>query len=170
MMSAQGAPSPAIKMARDFDSVFVRYLHAQDHRLRPTHHFFDLTATPCRLDRAKASRYASSSLPAGAVGEWFKASRLPRKKDLQLALSLHPSTLSRAPAEKPMAPVVTERMFRQADLFVRAAEVFGEDGPNWMIKPNPYLEGKAPAEYASNEFGGERVRTILNTIAQAGEV
>jgi putative toxin-antitoxin system antitoxin component (TIGR02293 family) len=162
--------SAACQMARAFDRVFVVFLDSPEHRLRSGDHFFDQSASSCRLDRDKASRYASSSMRAGAVDEWFKASRLPRKKDLQLALSLNASMLSRAHAEKPLEPVVTERMFRQADLLVRATEVFGEDGPTWMATPHPLLDGKAPAEFATNEFGGEKVRSILNAIEYGGVV
>ncbi|WP_077002528.1 antitoxin Xre/MbcA/ParS toxin-binding domain-containing protein [Variovorax sp. KK3] len=157
-------------MARAFDRVFLQFLDTSGSRSRAQDHFFDRIADSCRLDRDKASHYASASMPAGAVDEWFKASKLPRKKDLQIALCLNASMLSRAHSEKNLEPVVTERMFRQADLLVRAAEVFGDEGPLWMTKPHPLLDGKSPAEYATNEFGGEKVRAILNAIEHGGVV
>jgi uncharacterized protein (DUF2384 family) len=78
--------------------------------------------------------------------------------------------LSRAHAEKPLEPVVTERLLRQTDLLVLATVVFGEDGPTWMATPHPLLDGKAPAEFATNEFGGEKVRSILSAIEHGGVV
>jgi uncharacterized protein (DUF2384 family) len=59
---------------------------------------------------------------------------------------------------------------RQSDLLVRAAEVFGDQGPTWMTKPHPLLDGKTPIEFAANEYGGEKVRAILTAIEHGGVV
>ena len=86
------------------------------------------------------------------------------------ALCVNASTLSRTRPEAPLEPGVTERLFRQSDLLVRAAEVFGEHGPIWMTKPHPLLDGKTPIEFAANEYGGEKVRAILTAIEHGGVV
>ena len=50
------------------------------------------------------------------------------------------------------------------------AEVFGENGAAWMTAPHDLLGGKAPVQYATNEFGGAKVRQILNAIEYGGVV
>jgi len=122
------------------------------------------------LNRDAAAYWASRSLPATALNQWFAATGLEKKKDLFIALQVSPSTLSRAGPDTTLDAAVTERMLRQSELFVRAAEVFGEDGATWMTKPHDLLDGKAPMEYATNEFGGAKVRQILNAIEYGGVV
>ncbi|MDB5731452.1 MAG: hypothetical protein JWQ03_1347 [Variovorax sp.] len=122
------------------------------------------------LNRDAAAYWASRSLPAAALHQWFAATGLEKKKDLFIALHLSASTLSRAQPDTPLDAAVTERMLRQSELFVRAAEVFGEEGATWMTKPHDLLDGKAPVEYATNEFGGAKVRQILNAIEYGGVV
>lgn len=125
-----------------------------------------------KLNTDAVARYATCGVRPSALDEWFKVSRLPRRQDLFGALSLNASTLSRArrSSAQELDAVVTERMFRQSDLMVRAAEVFGDDGPTWMTKPHPLLDGKTPAEFATNEYGGEKVRSILAAIQYGGVV
>ena len=122
------------------------------------------------LNRDAAAYWASRSLPATALHQWFAATGLEKKKDLFIALQVSPSTLSRAGPDTTLDAAVTERMLRQSELFVHAAEVFGEDGATWMTKPHDLLDGKAPMEYATNEFGGSKVRQILNAIEYGGVV
>ncbi len=122
------------------------------------------------LNRDAAAQWASKSLPATALHQWFAATGLEKKKDLFIALQVSPSTLSRAKPDTTLDAAVTERMLRQSELFVRAAEVFGEDGATWMTKPHDLLDGKAPMAYATNEFGGAKVRQILNAIEYGGVV
>lgn len=122
------------------------------------------------LNRDAAAHWASQSIPAAAVNLWMKASGLERKKDVLAALLVSPSTLSRAKPDATLDAGVTERMLRQSELFVRAAEVFGDDGATWMTKPHDLLDGKSPLEYATNEFGGAKVRQILNAIEYGGVV
>jgi uncharacterized protein (DUF2384 family) len=123
------------------------------------------------FNRQQAAEMAASPVRARVIDEWFAASGLERRKDLQIALNLTPSMLSRkGGSDKDLDATVTERMLRHSDLLVRAAEVFGEDGPAWMTKSHPLLDGKAPLEFASNEFGAERVREILNAIEHGGVV
>ncbi len=123
------------------------------------------------FNRQQAAEMAASPVRAKVIDEWFAASGLERRKDLQIALNLTPSMLSRkGGGDKDLDATVTERMLRHSDLLVRAAEVFGEDGPAWMTKSHPLLDGKTPLEFASNEFGAERVREILNAIEHGGVV
>lgn len=121
------------------------------------------------MNRDAAAYWASRSLLATALNQWFAAIRLERK-DPFISLQLVPSTRSRAGPDTKLDAAVTERMLRQSELFVRAAEVFGEDGAIWMTKPHDLLDGKSPMEYATNEFGGAKVRQILNAIEYGGVV
>lgn len=163
--------SAACEMAQAFDVVLSDALiRATDNTPRDALRFFIFTPSSCRLNRSAAAHYASWSIHAGALDDWFRASRLPRKKDLLIALCVNASTLSRTHPDKALEPGVTERLFRQSDLMVRAAEVFGDEGPTWMTKPHPRLEGKTPIEFATNEYGGEKVRAILNAIEYGGVV
>jgi uncharacterized protein (DUF2384 family) len=126
---------------------------------------------PPRLDREQAAELAAQPVRARFIDEWFAASGLERRKDLQIALKLTPSMLSRkGGGDKDLDASVTERMLRHSDLLVRAAEVFGEQGPVWMTRPHPLLDGKTPLEFTSNEFGAERVREILYAIEYGGVV
>ena len=164
--------TPACVMAQAFDDLFVHaFRPTEPGAARPELPFFIVDQFhSCKLNRDTAAHYASWSIHAGALDEWFKVSRLPRKKDLLVALCVNASTLSRTQPDNALEPGVTERMFRQSDLMVRAAEVFGDDGPTWMTKPHPRLEGKTPIEFATNEYGGEKVRAILNAVEYGGVV
>ncbi len=155
----------AREMAAGFDRVFVKAFHWSS-----SARIFVDEGDEMLFDRSLAARVASSSVPAGIVDSWFEVSQFPLKKDALNALSLHASTLSRSQADRPLDPVVTERMLRQSELLVRAAEVFGEQGSIWMTKPHPLLDDKSPAAYASNEFAAERVRSVLNAIKHGGVV
>jgi len=165
------ATSAAGVMAKAFEGVFVHAFSRGSDDLRASGtRFFHVSETAWGLNRGVAAHYASWSVPASCLDEWFEASRLPRKKDLMTALSVNASTLSRTRPETPLEPGVTERLFRQSDLLVRAAEVFGDQGPTWMTKPHPLLDGKTPIEFAANEYGGEKVRAILTAIEHGGVV
>lgn len=122
------------------------------------------------LNRDAAAFWARNGLPTSFLTKWFAASGLDKKKHMYSALHVNPSTLSRAKPETPLDAAVTERVLRQSDLFLRAAEVFGSEGTTWMTKPHDLLDGKSPMEYAANEFGGAKVRQILNAIEYGGVV
>lgn len=80
------------------------------------------------------------------------------------------STPSHADSDTKLDTAVTERTLLQRDLFMRAAEVFGSEGPMWMAKPHDLLNGKSPKEHATNEAGCSKVREILNSIEYGGVV
>lgn len=178
---AKAAPAPmtaqrqdaAVIMAKKFENVFERAFTAA--KVAPGSRKKRLFTTLLHheaptLNRDAAAYWASRSLPATALQQWFEATGLEKKKDLFIALQVTPSTLSRAKPDTTLDAAVTERMLRQSELFVRAAEVFGEDGATWMTRPHDLLDGKAPVEYASNEFGGAKVRQILNAIEYGGVI
>jgi putative toxin-antitoxin system antitoxin component (TIGR02293 family) len=163
----------ALDLAGRFDAIFWEGLASQISDTAPwgpERMLFPLVHQSLTLNRNLAAHLAPLSLPATAVEDWFVAAGIERKKDLLKALQLSASTLSRAKPDTMLDSAVTERMLRQSDLFVRAAEVFGEDGATWMTKPHDMLDGKTPVEYASNEFGGAKVREILNAIEYGGVV
>lgn len=176
-----GDRSAAVAMARKIESVFRVAFAAgtttqgklappsagqQKNRLFVTlaHHDAPM------LDRNAAAYWASRGMPATALEMWFDATGLERKKDLLAALQVSASTLSRAKPDTLLDTAVTERMLRQSELFVRAAEVFGNSGSAWMTKPHDLLDGRSPLECATNEFGGARVRQMLNAIEYGGVV
>lgn len=78
------------------------------------------------------------------------------------------STPSHANSDTKPDPAVTERTLLQSDLFLRASEVFGSEGPTWMAKPHDLLDGKSPKEYATNEARCSKVSQILNAIKHGG--
>lgn len=80
------------------------------------------------------------------------------------------STPSHASSDTKLDTAVTERTLLQRDLFLRAAEVFGNERHMWMEKPHDLLSGKSPKEYATNEAGCSKVREILNSIKYGGVV
>lgn len=166
-------PDAAVVMARKFEDVFL-HAFTRSRKVGPgsrKHLFVTLRFHEApTLNRDAAAEWASCNLPATALHEWFVATGLEKKKDLFVALQVSPSTLSRAKPETTLDAAVTERMLRQSELFVRAAEVFGENGATWMTTPHGLLGGKAPVEYATNEFGGAKVRQILNAIEYGGVV
>ncbi|VTU14390.1 MbcA/ParS/Xre antitoxin family protein [Variovorax sp. RA8] len=122
------------------------------------------------LNRDAAATLAAKPVTAAAIRKWFDATGMERRKDLYHALHVHPSTLSRAEPQTEMDASVTERMLRHSDLLVRAAEVFGEEGKTWLTKRHDLLEGKTPMEFAGNEYGGAKVRAMLNAIEYGGVV
>ena len=156
-----------------FQHAFVPHIKPRKVDPKQTQNIFVMMAAHHQspmLNRDLAAQWASRNLPVKAVDLWFAATGLERRKDLFTALQLSSSTLSRAKPDTTLDAAVTERMLRQSDLFVRAAEVFGEEGTAWMTKPHDLLGGKAPVEYAANEFGGAKVRAILNAIEYGGVV
>lgn len=171
-------PSTALVMARRFEKVFEmafarRTKAAGRATLGRTSKSLFVTLKSHEgpsLNRDAAAFWASQRVPATAVNGWYVAAGLEKKKDLFAALQLSASTLSRAKPETTLDAGVTERMLRLSELFVRAAEVFGEDGTVWMTTPHDLLDGKSPMEYASNEFGGAKVRQMLNAIEYGGVV
>lgn len=171
-------PDAAADMAKKFEDVFHAYIvfgtkgTAKSAFTSAKQHLFVTLANheAPTLNRDAAALWACNSLRATAVEKWFAATGLEKRKDLFTALQVSASTISRAKPNTKLDAAVTERMLRQSELFVRAAEVFGDDGSTWMTKPHDLLGGKTPVEYASNEFGGAKVRQILNAIEYGGVV
>lgn len=156
-----------------FHYAFVSHIKPRKADPKKAQHIFISVAAhqhSLMLNRDLAAQWASKTLPVKAVDLWFAATGLERRKDLFTALQVSSSTLSRAKPDTTLDAAVTERMLRQSDLFVRAAEVFGDEGTAWMTKPHALLGGKAPVEFATNEFGGAKVRAILNAIEYGGVV
>lgn len=122
-----------------------------------------------RLDTDAAAFVARQGLKAQAVEDWLVVSRMP-KKGFYDGLRLSPSTLSRKGKDQPLDAAVTERLVRQSELMVKAAEVFGEGAATWMMKSHALLGGATPINAATNEYGGAKVREILNAIEHGGVV
>ncbi len=167
----------AIELAARLNGVFDSMLEpGASKRTNPEHYtkvfvaMHDVGHHRVGLNRDAAATLAAMPIPAAAIREWFDATGMERRKDLYHALHVHPSTLSRAGPETEMDASVTERMLRHSDLLVRAAEVFGDEGKTWLTKPHDLLGGKTPMEFAGNEYGGAKVRAMLNAIEYGGVV
>lgn len=130
---------------------------------------FRMNSTGSRLDTQAAAFVARHGLKAQVVEDWLSVANLP-KQGFYGGLRLSPSTLSRKSKGDTLDPAVTERLVRQSDLMVKAAEVFGEGAGKWLTKPHPLLGGQTPIDAASNEYGGTKVRQILNAIEHGGTV
>ncbi|RZA30301.1 MAG: DUF2384 domain-containing protein [Proteobacteria bacterium] len=134
-----------------------------------TVHIFRMVGTSSRLDTQAAAFVAHHGLKVQAVEDWLQVANLP-KQGFYGGLRLSPSTLSRKNKDDTLDAAVTERLVRQSELMVRAAEVFGDGAGTWMTKAHPLLEGRTPLYVASNEYGGVKVRQILNAIEHGGVV
>ncbi len=122
-----------------------------------------------RLDLDIAALVAVQGLKTQAIEDWLIVAKVP-KRGFYDGLGLSPSTLSRKGKDEPLDTAVTERFVRQSALMVKAAEVFGGEGPVWMAKAHPLLDGMSPMQAATNEYGGTKVREILNAIEYGGVV
>jgi putative toxin-antitoxin system antitoxin component (TIGR02293 family) len=132
-------------------------------------HIFRMVGTSSRLDTQAAAFVAHHGLKVQAVEDWLQVANLP-KQGFYGGLRLSPSTLSRKNKDDTLDAAVTERLVRQSELMVKAAEVFGDGAGRWMTKAHPLLEGCTPLDAASNEYGGVKVRQILNAIEHGGVV
>lgn len=132
-------------------------------------HIFRTVGTSSRLDTQAAAFVAHHGLRVQAIEDWLQVANLP-KQGFYGGLRLSPSTLSRKNKDDTLDAAVTERLVRQSELMVKAAEVFGDGAGTWMTKAHPLLEGRTPLDAASNEYGGIKVRQILNAIEHGGVV
>lgn len=132
-------------------------------------HIFRTVGTSSRLDTQAAAFVAHHGLKVQAIEDWLQVANLPRQ-GFYGGLRLSPSTLSRKNKDDTLDAAVTERLVRQSELMVKAAEVFGDGAGTWMTKAHPLLEGRTPLDAASNEYGGVKVRQILNAIEHGGVV
>jgi putative toxin-antitoxin system antitoxin component (TIGR02293 family) len=122
-----------------------------------------------RLDIDIAATVAKRGLKVQAIEDWLNVAKVP-KKGFYDGLHVSPSTLSRKGKETRLDAAVTERLVRHSELMVRAAQVFGEGAAEWMTKAHPLLGGEKPIDAAANEYGGAKVREILNAIEHGGVV
>lgn len=130
---------------------------------------FRRAAGRSRLDTDAAILITRQGLKSKAISDWLDVTQLP-KKGLYDGLRLSPSTLSRKGKDQRLDAAVTERLVRQSELMVKAAEVFGEAAATWMTKSHALLGGSTPIDAAATEYGGTKVREILNAIEHGGVV
>ncbi len=161
--------SVAGTMASAFIEVVEHNLVAQKGRKQRAAQIFIQHDGAYRLDTDAAAAIAKRGLKAQVVDDWLAVAHLPRKGFYD-GLRLSASTLSRKGKDEALDVAVTERLVRQSELMVKAAEVFGEGAVAWMTKPNPLLGGDTPIDAATNEYGGTQVREILNAIQHGGVV
>lgn len=75
-------------------------------------------------------------------------------------------TLARRKREGRLQPVESERVFRLANLFDKAVEVFGDvqQARQWFKTPLKALRGKSPLEYSDTEIGAREVEDLLGRL------
>lgn len=86
--------------------------------------------------------------------------------ELTELLGIAPSTLARRRQRGTLGRGESERVFRIARLYARAAAVFGspERARVWLKKPQYALGGVAPLAYADTEPGAREVERLLGRI------
>lgn len=114
-----------------------------------------------------------TGLRAGRVHELVLLLGLGRKEDLGRALNANSTSLWRWARDDSILPSPTgEQILRAMQLHLFAADVFGgiEPARAWLNKPHPMLDGMAPAKYADNEFGAQKVLSLLAALKYGGVV
>ena len=107
-----------------------------------------------------------AGLPFSSFVKFETASKLARAR-LASIISVAPRTLDRRQKEKRLKSDESERLFRVANLYRLATELFNGDeaaAAHWMEAPRPALGGIAPLELARTEVGGRRVETLIGQL------
>jgi putative toxin-antitoxin system antitoxin component (TIGR02293 family) len=76
------------------------------------------------------------------------------------------TTLARRGEDGLLTPEESEKTERLARLYVQAARALGDpaDAREFLARPHPELEGRAPLEAGLTDLGARRVEAILNGI------
>ena len=119
-----------------------------------------------------AARVIHSGLGARAVELFADAITTDRAAVLK-TIGIDKTTLRRRVRNKKLLdPPQAEATIRTMELVTLAVETFGtaENGWLWLKKPHPLLDGISPLEYATNQYGAEKVKSMLYAIRFGGVV
>jgi putative toxin-antitoxin system antitoxin component (TIGR02293 family) len=124
------------------------------------------------ISHESAARVIRSGLDARVVGRLAEANSVERST-LMKAIGIDKATLKRREQQrKKLDPPQAEATIRTVELITHAVETFGTGDKAWLWlkKPHPLLDGLSPLEYASNQYGAEKVRSMLSAIRFGGVV
>jgi putative toxin-antitoxin system antitoxin component (TIGR02293 family) len=102
-------------------------------------------------------------LPFRSVETFVAASGLKQQEILEAA-QLPASTLSRRKHAKKLEPAESERLFRVAQVFERAADLFEGDAAaarRWLTEPVRGLGNRVPLELARTQVGAQLVLDLI---------
>jgi putative toxin-antitoxin system antitoxin component (TIGR02293 family) len=105
-------------------------------------------------------------LPFTALEKFHAKTRLPMSRVAEL-VKIAPSTLHRRKSQKRLAPEESERLFRIAQVFEKATDLFEGDSVGamrWLQSPHDALEGHSPLELARSEFGAREVENLIGRL------
>lgn len=106
-----------------------------------------------------------NGLPASALKEILSKTRMTQAT-LSEALSIPMRTLARGKREGMLSPEVSAKIVRFARVLARAEEVIGDTdtAQNWMLTPNPSLDGQRPLFLLDTDIGAELILDTLGRI------
>jgi putative toxin-antitoxin system antitoxin component (TIGR02293 family) len=112
-------------------------------------------------------RLLKMGLPFSALAR-LRARMDSSAAEIAIRVTIPMRTLARRKKEGRFLPAESERLFRIASLFDRAAEVLGdlEAARRWFRTPAKAFEGKTPLEYADTEIGAREVEDLLGRLEE----
>ncbi len=105
-------------------------------------------------------------LPSNSVGAFVHNSGL-KQQDILEAAQLPASTLSRRKKSAMLEPAESERLFRVAQVFERAADLFEGDAAaarRWLTEPVRGLGQRVPLELARTQIGAQLVLDLIGRL------
>ncbi|MBS2023033.1 MAG: DUF2384 domain-containing protein [Deltaproteobacteria bacterium] len=120
----------------------------------------------------EAIRVIKLGIAASAVAELGQMVAID-KQTVSRAIGIDKATLQRREkSNKRLDEPQSEAAIRAMELVALAVEAFGtmEMAGQWLEKPHPLLDDHAPLTFASNQFGAEKVASMLMSIRYGGVV
>lgn len=105
-------------------------------------------------------------LPFNSVEKFVRSSGL-KQQEILAAAQLPASTLSRRKLAAVLEPAESERLFRVAQLFERAAELFEGDAAaarRWLVEPVRGLGHRVPLDLARTQVGAQLVLDLIGRL------
>jgi putative toxin-antitoxin system antitoxin component (TIGR02293 family) len=105
-------------------------------------------------------------LPFSALERFEKQSQLP-EDTIARVVGIPPRTLARRRGEKRLKPDESDRLYRLAVVFARAAELFEGDAAaarEWLTKPVRGLGHRVPLELARTQAGAQMVLDLIGRL------
>lgn len=125
------------------------------------------------IDPSVAWSVTRSGVRAEGLDSLIQLLNLPSNESAAELIGASHVTLWRWVRDKKALPSVhTEQILRAMELQLLATEVFGgvDKAQTWLGQAHPVLDGIAPRDYASNEYGAQKVRGMLASLRYGGVV
>jgi putative toxin-antitoxin system antitoxin component (TIGR02293 family) len=115
--------------------------------------------------REEVIEHLENGLTMDAFEHFSKAIDIPLVHLATIA-NIARRTLTRRKQEGRLQLAESERLFRFANLFDKAVEVFGDEdrARRWLKTPLKALAGTSPIEYAGTEIGAREVEDLLGRL------